>query len=215
MSAAVPGPRLTRDNVRHHFRPVLALLDEVIAAARAGSTLEKTAAANPDVSRTAHLHRLAGTKRWMRVADGLVENSERLPKGYGVESSEEQHNGGQYVFRFPGGVFTVKREAHRSDEEGAYLQEAFDGLELQSDSGTPTANAKVFLSVGKSGPAKLIVEHPTLAEALTIALDELRRSPEEIAGTPRQGNRPARLVRSSLNPKEGQGRSRPGHRPLS
>ena len=204
------GRPLTREDVKAHFGPLVVHFDEAIAAARAASTLEKVKLANPEVTRTAHLHRLAGTKRWMCLADGLVAIAPRFPPTYGVLSTDEQHNGGQYVFCFPGGVFTVKQEAHKPDEEGAYLQEAFEGLEIESDGTTTTANAKVFLSVGATGPVKLIVEHPTLSESFTVTLDELRPKLDEVPTPARPKKSPARAVRSSIKREDDHGAGRAG-----
>src|SRR5262245_16320967 len=90
------------------FKPELLLFDEVIEEARNASSPEVIRTGVPLLDRDSHIHRLSGTSRWMLVADGLVKRSHRFPSDFSVASTDDQHNCGQYVFRCPGGVFTVK-----------------------------------------------------------------------------------------------------------
>src|SRR4051794_11716446 len=98
---------IQRDDVKAAFSALVPLFGELIAEARRASSFAAVATANPEVTRDCHIHRLAGTKRWMLVADGLVARSSEMPDGYAVVSNDIDHNAGKYVFRFPGGVFTV------------------------------------------------------------------------------------------------------------
>src|SRR4051812_12431936 len=119
-----------REDVIDAFRPLAPILERVIRDARAQTTLEVMRAAVPTVKRESHHHRLCGNVRWMLIADGLVEAGAEgdFPVGFAVESSDLQHNSGQYVFSFPRGVFTVKRKPHKDDDDGIYLQERLDEI---------------------------------------------------------------------------------------
>ena len=168
------------------FRPIKPLLDDVIDEARKGSSYAVVASANPDVGREAHIHRLQGTKRWILVADGIVARRAAMPVGYGVASTESDHNSGKYVFSFPGGVFTVKREPHEPDE-GAYLQERLEQILEEAplaEGINPHADLKVFLSVSASGSARLIVAHESLSDPMVLLLDDIREPPLVVAPQP-------------------------------
>src|SRR4051794_36956848 len=108
-------PLIERDDVMARFRPIMPLLNDVIDKARAAIDYDLTVAANPEVKRAAHLRRFAGSKRWVMVADGLVALAREFPVGFHVQSTEEEHNSGKYVFSFPGGVFTIRREPHQAE----------------------------------------------------------------------------------------------------
>ena len=69
---------IRRDDVIDAFRPILPLMQEIIATARAATTPEKVKAANPDVARDSLRSRIAGLKRWGLVADGLVTAGPRM-----------------------------------------------------------------------------------------------------------------------------------------
>jgi hypothetical protein len=169
---------IRREDAIDAFRPIISLLRDVVSTARKATTFDVVAADNPDVRRDGHIKRLAGTKRWILVADGLVDGKQKMPEGFGVESSEEDHNAGRYVFRFPGGVFTVKRQPHQ-DDEGVYLQERLDAIIEQAelaegiDAGV---DLKVFIAVPAAGSGRLIVTHPTLEKPMTILFDEIREA---------------------------------------
>jgi hypothetical protein len=167
---------ISREAIIAVFKPVVPLLDEVIADAQSKSTPELMRTALPTVRRESHVRRLVGTVRWMIMADGLVACAERMPPGFGVLSTEAQHNGGQYVFLCPGGVFTVKKQPHDGNE-GVYLQEQLNLVLEQAPLAqgiNASAGIKVFLSAAWKRKPRLIVEHPTLTESMVILLDEVR-----------------------------------------
>jgi hypothetical protein len=190
---------IRRDDVKASFRPIVPLLEIVIAEARAATTFSVVAKSNPDVTRDGHIRRLGGTKRWMLVADGLVRESD-FPEGFEVISTEGDHNRGRYVFRFPGGVFTVKKHPHKEDE-GAYLQEQLEAVLEQAplaDGIAAEADLKVFLSVPERAPARLIVTHPALDRHMVIFLDEIMADEVPPSIPPTEQVRPT--VRSLIKP---------------
>jgi hypothetical protein len=186
-------------DLRTGFQPILPLLRRLIKEARDATTLKAITAANQDIPRKAHLRRIGGTKRWIRLADGLVDSKGEFPAGYEVRTTDEQHNGGQYVFGFPGGVFTIKREPHKDPEEGAYLQEQFDICVEQGAAAGGEANnqLKVFLSVPPSGAVMVFVESPRLTDVVKVKLDDLEPKAEIETHKASSTLRP-RGVRSSL-----------------
>lgn len=167
---------IKRDEIVVAFLPAADVLEAAVSHGRGVSTLERMAAANPEVTREAGLMRLGGAKRWLVIADRLVVEMPKLP-GFGVLTSETQHNQGQYVFQFPGGVFTVKRDPHDATdpEDGKYLQEALEGV-LENAELAPHIDAeaavKVYLAVTAKA-AQLKVTHTTLNKPIVIPLGDL------------------------------------------
>jgi hypothetical protein len=194
-----------RDAVKQSLQPIIGLLTELIEFARAATTLEVVANAHPKITREAHLRRLGGTERWILIADGIVAH-QSLPAGFWVASTDAQHNSGQYVFRFPGGVFTVRHVPHQEPEEGAYLQECMEELLKQvplAASIDGDADLKAFLDVRADGLPRFIITHPTLAEPMKIAFDEFDAEPVVATTTTREpaAKLPRRGVRSKRAPK--------------
>jgi hypothetical protein len=188
-----------RKEVGEAFAPIAPLLREVITAARTASSFDATAKANPEIGRASHLHRLAGTKRWILVADGIVSAASRLPDGFTVETTEAQHNSGQYVFRFPGGVFTVRRQPHEGSDEGVYIQECLESLLEEAplrDGINGDADLVVYLNVPAQGTAQLLVTHTTLKEPIVLRLDDIVADLETVAPHPAMQTPSSRRVRS-------------------
>jgi hypothetical protein len=170
---------VTRERLKAAFAPMVPLIEEAVEEARIASSRQAIAAANPEVKRPAHLQRLAGTKRWMVLADGLVRREENYPKGFFLESTDADHNQGKYAFRFPMGICTVKREPHNEEEgQGKYIQEAIDGV-LEQAQLSPDIDAfaavKAYISVPPEGVVRIIATHPTLPEPMVILIDEIAR----------------------------------------
>jgi hypothetical protein len=189
--------RLRREEIEDSFRPLLPLLREVIADARNATAPEVVAAAHPAITRVPHLRRLAGAARWMIAADRLV--LAEWPEGYGVESDESDHNQGKYAFRFPLGVFTIKREPHHDEEEGKYLQECLADMREFAPGEAPAREPDVtaYLSVPPSGSAKVIVTHKSLRKPMTVLLDELEAPKRPVPTHPRASGPRRRGVRSA------------------
>lgn len=168
---------ITRDQIKEAFAPIVPLIEEAVEEARLASSQQVIADTHPEVPRLAHRRRLAGTKRWMVLADGLVERAERFPEGFGLESTDEDHNQGKYAFRFPLGLCTIRREPH-NEEQGKYLQERIEGV-LEQAQLAPDVDAfvgvKAYISVPPEGGVCLIATHPTLLEPIVILLDEIER----------------------------------------
>lgn len=202
-------PRLIeRDDVKGRFRPIMPLLNDVVDKARGATAYNVTSAAHPEVTRAAHLRRFAGSKRWVMVADGLVARAAELPAGFQVHSKEEDHNAGKYVFGFPGGVFTIRREPHQAENEGQYLQLSLDRVREDAplaDGIDAFADLVVYVRVPAQTAPRLIVTHPTLDKAMVIMLDEIE--PDDLgdavtplrpddSGLPPRGVRSARVART-------------------
>lgn len=191
---------IRRDDVKAMFRPIVPVLEAVIEEARAASSFKVVAKANHEVTRASHLHRLCGAKRWMVAADALVVREPDMADGFGVMSDDVDHNSGKYVFRFPGGVFTIKKQPHK-EEEGAYLQEQLEAVLEQAplaDSINAEADLKVFLSIPERLPARLIVTHPALSTRMVIFLDEI--TSEEAPTTLPSRDTVVTAVRSAVRP---------------
>lgn len=166
---------ISRDEVKSAFAPLLPFIEEAVEEARVASSHDVIAKANPEVTRVAHLRRLSGTKRWMVLADGLVVRGPQMPEGFGIESTDLDHNQGKYAIRFPLGICTIRREPHE-DDEGKYLQERIDGV-LEQAQLAPGIDAfagiKAYISVPPEGMVKLIATHPAFPEPMVILLDEI------------------------------------------
>ncbi|HEY2717932.1 MAG TPA: hypothetical protein VGI73_17100 [Solirubrobacterales bacterium] len=181
---------VTREKLKVAFAPIVPLIEEAVEEARIASSRQVIAAANPEVKRLAHLQRLAGTKRWMVLADGLVRRKESYPDGFILESTDADHNQGKYAFRFPMGICTVKREPHSEDDgQGKYIQEAIEGV-LEQAQLAPNIDAfaavKAYISVPPEGVVRFIATHPTLSEPVVILIDEIARADmgSVVAGPP-------------------------------
>lgn len=167
----------TRDQLKAAFAPIVPVIEEAVEDARVASSSKAIADANPEVKRVAHRRRLAGQKRWMVLADGMVERAPRFPKGFVLESTDLDHNQGKYAFRFPLGVCTIKREPHE-EEKGKYLQERIDGLHEQLQLAPDVdefVGIKAYVSVPPEGAVRLIATHPKLADPVVVLLDEIER----------------------------------------
>jgi len=167
---------IKRDEVIEKFRPARNVLEEAVVHARKMTTVKRIAEAHPEIELDAGRKRIAGQLRWWLLAEALAKQIGTI-SGFTVLSTEGQINGGQFVFGFPGGVFTVKRDPHdESDpDDGRYLQEAFDGLRERielADGIDAEAPIKVYLAV-TSTDARLKVCHPTLEDVMTIPLEDL------------------------------------------
>jgi hypothetical protein len=170
---------VTREKLKAAFAPMVSLIEEAVEEARLASSRQAISAANPEVKRLAHLQRLAGTKRWMVLADGLVRREDSFPKGFFLESTDADHNQGKYAFRFPMGICTIKREPHKEEEgQGKYIQEALDGVLEQAHLSADIdafAAVKAYISVPPEGVVRIITTHPTLPEPMVILIDEIAR----------------------------------------
>jgi hypothetical protein len=174
--------QVSRGQFMASFAPIVPTLEEVIAEARAASDFKKIAVAIPEITRRSGISRVSGTARWILAADGLVDRVPSFPDGFVLHSSEANHNQGKYIFGFPLGVFTFKREAHDA-EEGAYLQETLEILqETPALTGAGViAGLKVYISVPSKGAARLIVKQPNAEEPIEVLLDEFARPGKVVA----------------------------------
>jgi len=146
------------DRLIEQMAPIGELLQELIEAAQAKSTVQHAAASYPQLRRDAHLSRVSGIVCWALVADGLVEAARqgRFPTGFSVATTDAQHNAGRYAFTFPGGVFTVRREPHDDEkDEGLFMQESFKEVtDLLDQQGAPD-DMRVWIKIAPADATKL------------------------------------------------------------
>jgi hypothetical protein len=137
--------------------PVAPLLDRLIESANTETTPKLVAQAFPGLRRPSHLRRVGGMARWAEVADGLVaaDHAGELPAGYSLGTDEADHNRGQYAFRYPGGVFTLRRSPHDDEQhEGVFLQQQFQEIvDLLDEQGAPDADdaVRVWIKIRPEG----------------------------------------------------------------
>lgn len=165
-----------RKDLHSSFEPIVPTLREVIASARMESRIEDVQQPFPTVGRLAHYRRLRGTVRWMVICELLRARAPGFPEGFGLASTELDHNQSRYAFRFPLGIFTVKREPHdETAKEGTWFTERLEGIAEQAALAPDVdafAGVKAYVSVPAEGSSRLIFDHPTLEEPIQIALDE-------------------------------------------
>src|SRR5947209_2429143 len=121
-------PPTLAERLRAQLTPIAELMDDIIASAYEEYSMKALREKLPDVDREAHRARVSGLLVWQHVADGLVAAAaaDRFPEDFFVLTSDKQHNSGRYLFRFPGGLLTIRRTPHDDDkEEGQFMQESF------------------------------------------------------------------------------------------
>lgn len=147
--------------VIEQLSPIAPLLEELTDNAYLTGTVQRVAAAFPDLYRGAHLKRVAGTVRWAMVVDGLVDADadDRFPEGFTVQTTESQHDRGCYAFAFPGGVFALRRAPHDDEQaEGRFLQQSFEQVtKLMDAEGLQNAETavRVWVHISPDGKTKL------------------------------------------------------------
>lgn len=191
---------ISRDEVKAAFAPLVPFVEDAVEKARVASSHDVIANANPQVTRVAHLRRLSGTKRWMVLADDLVAQAPGMPEGFGMESTDADHNQGKYAIRFPLGVCTIRREPH-DEEEGKYLQERLEGV-LEQAQLAPGIDAfagiKAYISVPPEGAVRLIATHPAFPEPMVILLDEIEVETGAVTAVRPSAPMPLATVSSAL-----------------
>jgi hypothetical protein len=196
--------QVDRDQFKNSFAPIIPHLEDVIDDARTATHFDRIAKAIPELVRRSGIARVSGTARWVLAADGLVDRAGDFPQGYCVHSTDAHHNQGKYIFGFPLGIFTFKREPHE-ENKGLYLHETLEILKEQQPlaSGVDAfAGLKVYISIPPQGTASVIVEGPA-AGPMTFLLDEFV-VPAKVVAAPRNPIVPA-TIRSakSVDSKEG------------
>lgn len=169
---------IRREDVIAAFGACVPLLRRIIVSARDDASAEAVAEAHPRlraIGRTGHIHRIAGQLRWLYIAEALVAQLPGGPDGFSVLSTDQDHARGRFVFQFPGGVFTVRRQPHQDGDENVYIQECLESLleETPLREGIDgDADLTIYINVPLDGPPQLHVSHPSLADGMTIAIDE-------------------------------------------
>jgi hypothetical protein len=177
-----------RDEVITAFAPVVPLLRGIIVRGRNDASADVVAAAHPrlrSIGRVGHIRRIAGTLRWLYIAEDLVLELAVGPTGFSVLSSDADHSQGRFVFRFPGGVFTVRRQPHTDKDENVYIQECLREVLEQAalaDGVDGSADLTIYIGIGAEGLPKLHVAHPTLKDPMMITLDEFDAPREMLPG---------------------------------
>lgn len=167
------APQVSRDQFKRSFAPIIPFLEEVIEKAREETDPRQISKAFPAIRRPSGLARMSGTGRWIAEADGLVDRVGDFPDGFCLHSTEAGHNQGKYIFGFPLGVFTFKREPHEGGE-GVYLQETLEILDQQplAKDVDEFAGLKVYISVPATGAVSVIAQRPDATEPMRFLLDE-------------------------------------------
>ncbi len=203
-----------REEVIEAFRPLRPVLEAAVLWAREHTTLERYAQLHPEHKREAGLKRLAGQARWMLLADRLVVDIVGV-EGFVVRTNSEQHNQGQYLFKCPGGLWTVKQEPHDATDpdDGKYVQEELEGIRKQAKLAAGINGddpLMIYFSVTQT-TAQLKVVHPALAEPLKIPLTDLVEPAKPLdtgtpaRSTPRARARSRRVVRTDKPAEDGAG----------
>lgn len=197
-----------QDRLIEQMAPIGPLLSELVDEALANSTIQHVSAAFPLLRRLAHLSRLSGTAGWALVADGLVDvaGRDQLPEGFGVLTTDAEHNAGRYSFRFPGGVFTFRRLPHDDEkEEGLFLQQSFKELiDLLDAQGAPEADevVRVWIQVAPGGRTRLTARDRHNHEVVVTLADLVSAWALPTASHPSSGAAPRTRVRSTRVDKE-------------
>ena len=192
--------RYERADIKRRFRPILPLIDTIVDEACMATTMEKTKAAHPEITRPSHLNRLRGAKRWMIASDRLASLAPEFPEGFGLWSNEADHNASRYVFQWPGGVFTFRKH-HHVENEGTYLERPLDAFNEQHEllEGVENSGIVLYVSVDADGDRTLIATHEASDKPISIPFEELR---EPDAATAQMGvikpPTPGARVRSAL-----------------
>jgi hypothetical protein len=130
------GTVTLQERLTAQLTPIAVLMEEIIEAAYDSCSVKGIGETWPALRRDAHRARICGIVVWAHVADGLVEAAvdDRLPEGFAVLTSDKQHNSGRYLFRFPGGVLTIRRTPHDDEKsEGQFMQESFREMTEELD----------------------------------------------------------------------------------
>lgn len=193
-----------RDEVITAFAPGVPLLRRIIVRGRNDASADVVAAAHPrlrSIGRLGHIRRIAGTLRWLYIAEDLVSELAAGPSGFGVVSSDADHSQGRFVFRFPGGVFTVRRQPHTDKDENVYIQECLKEVLEQAalaDGVDASADLTIYIGIPAEGLPKLHVAHPTLTDPMAITLDEFDAPRKTLPGAGQ--SYPRRSVTSERKP---------------
>jgi hypothetical protein len=144
--------------------PISGLMDEIIDTAHDQCSIKSIGKTWPGLRRDAHRARICGIVVWAHVADGLVEAAaeDRFPDGFAVLTTDKQHNSGRYLFRFPGGVLTIRRTPHDDEKsEGQFMQETFREMIEELDKAAlpdKTDAARVWIRIAPKGATTFVAQ---------------------------------------------------------
>jgi hypothetical protein len=159
MGAATLQQRLTAQ-----LTPIAGLMDEIIDTAHDQCSIKSIGETWPALRRDAHRARISGIVVWAHVADGLVEAAadDRFPEGFAVLTTDKQHNSGRYLFRFPGGVLTIRRTPHDDEKfEGQFMQETFREMIEELDKAAlpaETEASRVWIRIAPNGATSFVAQ---------------------------------------------------------
>ena len=192
-----------RDRLIEQLAPIGPLLDELVVAAYANGGPRPTTAAYPGLRRAAHLKRVSGIVVWAHVADGLVDAASdgRFPDGFAVLTTDKQHNSGRYLFRFPGGVLTIRRTPHDDEKsEGQFMQETFrEMIEELDKAALPDENdaSRVWIRIAPTGATTFVAQDRHGHQVKVPLADLLQNAAATVQPAPASPP-PATQVRSRL-----------------
>lgn len=157
-------PATLAERLTAQLTPIAELMDDLIASAYEEYSMKALGEKLPDVEREAHRARVSGLLVWQHVADGLVAAAaaDGFPEDFFVLTSDKQHNSGRYLFRFPGGLLTIRRTPHDdAKEEGQFMQESFVEMTDELDKAAlpdEREAARVWLMVAPAGASTFAAE---------------------------------------------------------
>jgi hypothetical protein len=172
------GTTTLQERLIEQLTPIAELMDEIIDTAYDTCSLRSIGDTWPRLRRDAHRARIRGIVVWAQVVDGLVDAAAdgRFPEGFAVLTSDKQHNSGRYLFRFPGGVLTIRRAPHDDGkDEGQFMQETFremieelDKAALPDDSDA----ARVWIRIAPQGDTAFLAQD-RYGHQVTVPLADL------------------------------------------
>lgn len=180
------------------FGPVVPLLHDVIEIARAEANVPGAAAWIPSIGRKAGYSRMCGFGRWLSLCEQLVRRSGEMPVGFGLESSDAEHQMSRYAWRWPKGLFMIRQDPHDEEEEGKWFGDRLEGLDVDQLELAPGLDAssavKAFVSIPANGMARVYFTHCSLERPIVAMFDELAN--ELSPNFPSSQQRPQTEVRS-------------------
>jgi len=199
----MPTTTTLQERLTAQLTPIAELMDEVIETAYDECSVKSVGETWPRLRRDAHRARICGIVVWAHVADGLVDAAAhgRFPDEFVVLTTDRQHNSGRYLFRFPGGVLTIRRTPHDDDKsEGQFMQETFREMIEELDKAAlpnETDASRVWIRIAHTG-ATTFVAQDRHGHQVKVPLADLLQNATAIVQSAPAGPLPATRVRSRL-----------------
>jgi hypothetical protein len=197
------GTTTLQERLTAQLTPIAELMDEIIQTAYDECSVKSIGETWPRLRRDANRARICGIVVWAHVADGLVDvaSDGRFPDGFTVLTTEKQHNSGRYLFRFPGGVLTIRRTPHDDEKfEGQFMQETFrEMIEELDKAALPDENdaSRVWIRIAPTGATTFVAQDRHGHQVKVPLADLLQNAAAAVQPAPASPP-PATQVRSRL-----------------